>query len=291
MQIKGVVGTAAGSAYFGIKPYLVLVERPLCAHDGKIINILVHTDFKAISETEYEVMPSRYQFDALAVPLTPQLELLYTQLGGNIEDLKWRFARAAEAKQKEIERLKRSRRMSGDTTSCPGFKKAFDLEVIECKECKGFFPGEFEACRRACVKQAEDDDGGTKTNKEAQTMTAANQTTQPAPAPAAATPPTPAPVAPVAPKEKKTGKYEGFREGSNADALQKFLKGKGKATVEECAAHLVVVSKKPIDLKKATETVKAYLWEWKKGEWAGVVRPFPFTVTVDGPNVAYAEKA
>jgi hypothetical protein len=295
MKVTGVVGTTRGSAHFGIKPYPVVVERPLCAADRTIIHIVVYTDFKAIGESEFEVdKTARYHFSPLVVSLTPQLEQLYTSLGGDIEVLKRQFLAEEEARASERERLIRRRRMKGEST-CPGFEKAYDPDVIECKECKTFFPTEFEACRRACMKQAEGEGGKSMTDKEAQNMSPATaQTTQqPAAAPAPVAPPA-APQVPKEPKvtvEKKTGKYEGFREGSNADALQKFLMGKGKATVEECATYLVGVSKKPLDLKKATETVKAYLWEWKKGEWAGVKRPFPFTVKVDGANVEYTKKA
>lgn len=148
-------------------------------------------------------------------------------------------------------------------SECPGFQKYWEQEVEECKACAKVFQDEYAMCRKLCLEKRAD------RAEQAQSIQSIPQIEKPV------TPPV-------------LQEFKGFREGTRADVLLKFLQLKGECTCEEAAKHIASVM--TINDRVALANVKGYAWEWAKGKWNNQSQNFPFTVVIQGETIKYQTK-
>ena len=158
--------------------------------------------------------------------------------------------------------------MSDEITSeCPAFKKGWSPDIEECIGCKDKFYDEYTACKKACFKEE------------------APESTPPAPKPVTSEVEK-KPEIPKSAPEKSL--FKGFREGTRADVLSKFLLKTGICSLDEAAEHLIKVF--DIDKIKAMGNVKDYSREWSREKWNGKDTDLPFVVVIEADAVACEAK-
>jgi len=252
---NGVVTMSIGAAHFKIAPYPILVTR-VFSSNHQVNMFEIYTDFKQLDDGFEVNKESFYHFTVNGVQINDPMQKLLDAMGLTMPE---------HRRETSTEIVRRS---SEDNmkSECPSFEKHWDAEVKECKDCAEHFSEEYTACKSACE---------------------AKQTPPSAPAPA----PDPAKdttVSKPAEAPKSKGDFKGFRKGSRADVLIKHLASVGKITYEKAAEF---ISKEcEVEHAKALENVKGYVWEWKKGVWAGTERDFEFVITVEGDEIIYKTK-
>lgn len=165
--------------------------------------------------------------------------------------------------------------MSEEVTSeCPAFKKGWSPEVQECIACKENFAEEYSVCKKEC------------------TPVDANLVTKPVTA-AANSATVATDLVAVKSENVETASvikspFKGFRDGSRADVLSKYLIEVGLTTFEEAAVHLAQVA--DIGKDKALVNVKDYAREWSRGKCNGKDVELPFIVVIDAGGIACENK-
>jgi len=247
--LDGIPTLSSGSQCYGIKPYPILVTG-ICKQTGtgEVSLFTVCTRFKQIVEGWEVDLGSFFTFNPVAVQITAALKEFIAQQGGVLPEYLFKST------ENSVNEVRRRSSMEDDKSECPGFKRHWDPEVTECKDCAKVFADEYMICKRAVLeKQAK--------------LTAPSTTT---------------PVLTTTVALAHTC----FRPSSRAAALADYLKVKGTVTVEEAIQYLIEYCH--IEQKTATDTVKGYVYEWKKGLWGG--KPLPFIVVVDGNALVYQAK-
>jgi hypothetical protein len=253
--LDGIPTLSSGSPWFGIKPYPILVTY-IYKHalTGEIQLFTVFTRFKQVAQGWEIELDSEYTFNPVAVQITPSLKEYIIQQGAHLPTY---LLNSTEKSVNEIRR--RSSVMENDKSECPGFKKHWDPEVTECKDCAKTFADEYMICKRAVLEKQESLTVPTTTT------TAATATVE---------------------KKDVAGAHTCFRPGSRAAVLADFLKVGKTVTVDVAIQYLVEHCH--IEQKTAADTVKGYMYEWKKGLWGG--KSLPFMVVVNGDCLVYQTK-
>lgn len=250
---NGIPTMSTGSQWHSIKPYPILVTGiSKHASTNEVSLFTVWTRFKHVV-TGWEIdLSSCYTFNPVAVQITPALKEFIVCQGGELPGY---LLKSTEGSVSEI----RGRIvMENGKSECPGFKKHWDLDITECKDCAKTYADEYLICKREVLE---------KQGKLTAPLT------------------TPALVATVE-KKDVAGAPTCFRPGSRAAILADFLKAGRTVTVDVAIQYLVEHCH--IEQKTATDTVKGYVYEWKKGLWGG--KPLPFIIVVNGDCLVYQLK-
>lgn len=251
--MRGIESTSTGSEYFRIKPYPVLVTRAVGSQkSGLLIEWELFTGFVPNGDGTYAVsLESKFGFNPHDVVMTAELQAMLDESGFHIQV----FERETPVK---VVRRKVEGDMAEEKSECPSFKKHWDPDVEECKDCKEFFAEEYSECRKACMEK-----------QEAQGQSASS----------------------TPPKESSKGgqEFKGFRKGSRADVLLQFLAENKMVKFTEAVQHISETC--DVGSGKATENAKAYLYEWVKGQWGGKDMNFPFVITMKDDVITYEEVA
>jgi len=161
------------------------------------------------------------------------------------------------------------------TSECPAFKKGWSPDIEECVNCKEKFPDEYSSCKKACDPvDSKNTTAVVEEPKAADTKVTAVQEKPP--------------VDEKPEPSIKMNMFKGFREGSRADVLVKYLIEVGACSFDEAAEHLAKAF--DIEKSKGLANVKDYCREWSRGKWNGKEVDLPFVVVIEDDAVACDSK-
>lgn len=252
---QGPVTQAKGSSHFHINPYPIVIVGLILSSKKTLMGFRVADKFKPQGEG-HVVTGEVFGFNPIDVVFTDEVSAYLKDAGGVLPKYMIdTFAVPVNIRRREYN-------MADEKSECPAFKKSWDAEVAECKDCAKHYPDEYKACKEACEAKAQ---------------------------PKLATPPVKDTVPVVAPSAPKAhSNFKGFRKGSRAQVLAEYLSTHPSISIAEAAQYIATTC--DVSTAKAIENVKGYVWEWKKGMWAGVKKDFPFVITVIEDIIKYEAK-
>lgn len=254
---RGPVTQAKGSPHFHINPYPIVIVGLTLSSKKVLMGFRVADKFKP-HEDGHVVTGEIFGFNPADVLFTDAVRTYVKNAGGILPKY------MIDTLEIPVNIRRREHNMADEKSECPAFKKSWDAEVAECKDCAKHYPDEYKVCKEACEVKAQ---------PKPTTPPAKKKDTAPA-------------VAPSAPKAQ--GNFNGFRKGSRAQVLAEFLAANPSTTIAEAAQHIATTC--DVSSGKAMENVKGYVWEWKKGMWAGVKKDLPFIITVIEDRIKYEAK-
>jgi hypothetical protein len=249
--LNPVITFAKGNQYFGVKPYQVLIIGYERSKEGAVLEFILYDDFEKKPDGSFKLNEEgRYRFNPGDVVLSNELKEELKKDGVSLPS----YAFTSLAKPVILRRG-----VDSMESECPGFQRYWEQEVEECKACAKHFPDEYTICKKICLEKRESRAQGQSTSEGKQPDTT-----------------------------KALQEFKGFREGTRADVLIKFLESAKSCSFDEAAKHISKTLN--INDRVALVNVKSYVWEWAKGRWNNQPQNFSFTLVIQGEVIKYSTK-